>query len=125
MKRWCALRKRWDLRALLGLALRLLPDGGKDDAEKEKLLMKLADGIPDLKRWTRRRLEALHQGATGNMLDDALALGTALERIPGLGRPVPLTKDTWPLPVDLIGLQREVDSWSKAARPPAAGGVRG
>lgn len=110
---------------LLRLTLRLLPDGGKDDAEKEKLLMKLADGIPDLKRWTRRRLEARHQGATGNMLDDALALGTALERIPGLGRPVPLTKDTWPLPVDLIGLQREVDSWSKAARPPAAGGVRG
>lgn len=110
---------------LLRLVLRLLPDGNEDDAGKSKLLLQLSEGIPELKRWTRRRLEARHQGASGNMLDDALALGVALQRIPGLGQPVPLTKDTWPLPMDLVGLQREVAAWSKAARPPAAGGVRG
>lgn len=109
---------------LLRLVLRLLPEGTKDDAEKGQLLSRLAEGIPTLKRWTRRRLEARHQGSSGKVLDDALALGKALERIPGLGRPVPLGKDTWPLPMDLNGLRREVDTWTKAASPAAAGGVR-
>ena len=109
---------------LLRLVLRLLPEGTKDDAGKGQLLSRLAEGIPTLKRWTRRRLEARHQGSSGKVLDDALALGKALERIPGLGRPVPLGKDTWPLPMDLNGLRREVDTWTKAASPAAAGGVR-
>ena len=109
---------------LLRLTLRLLPEGDGDDARRAELLHTLNEVFPSLKRWMRRRLEARHSGASGAFLDDAEALGIALQRIPGLGRHVPLTKDTWPLPQDLDGLANEVNRLHRAVHLPSAGGVQ-
>ena len=109
---------------LLRLVLRLLPDGSKDDLQRAQLLVELNRLIPPLKRWMRRRLEARHSGASGDFLADAEALGVALERIPGLGRHVPLGKDDWPLPHGLGELKDEVVLLAKAIQLPSAGGVQ-
>jgi hypothetical protein len=110
---------------LLRLMLRLLPAGDEQDERRGELLTELRGALPSLQRWTRRRLEARHSGATGDFLQDALALGQALHRIPGLGRPVPLEADRWPLPTHMGDLATEVKRWARTAQPPAAGGVRG
>jgi len=110
---------------LLRLMLRLLPTGDGHDERRSELLNELKDALPALQRWTRRRLEARHSGATGDFLDDAMTLGQALHRIPGLGRPVPLEADRWPLPTHVVELELEVKRWAQSAQPPAAGGVRG
>jgi len=110
---------------LLRLMLRLLPTGDGHDERRSELLNELKGALPALQRWTRRRLEARHSGATGDFLDDALTLGQALHRIPGLGRPVPLEADRWPLPTHVVELDLEVKRWARSAQPPAAGGVRG
>lgn len=110
---------------LLRLMLRLLPTGDGHDERRSELLNELKDALPALQRWTRRRLEARHSGATGDFLDDAMTLGQALHRIPGLGRPVPLEVDRWPLPTHVVELELEVKRWAQSAQPPAAGGVRG
>ena len=109
---------------LLRLTLRLLPEGDGDDERRAELLRTLNEVFPSLKRWMRRRLEARHSGASGDFLDDAEALGVALQRIPGLGRHVPLTKDIWPLPQDLDGLANEVNRLHRAVHLPSAGGVQ-
>ena len=93
---------------LLRLTLRLLPEGNSEDGQRAALLASLHTLIPPLKRWMRRRLEARHSGAKGNFLADAMELGVALNRIPGLGKRVPLEKDAWPLPQELAGLADEV-----------------
>ena len=110
---------------MLRLMLRLLPTGDGHDERRGELLNELKEALPALQRWTRRRLEARHSGATGDFLDDAMTLGQALHRIPGLGRPVPLEADRWPLPTHVVELEREVKRWAQSAQPPAAGGVRG
>lgn len=110
---------------LLRLMLRLLPTGDGHDERRSELLNELKEALPALQRWTRRRLEARHSGATGDFLEDAMTLGQALHRIPGLGRPVPLEVDRWPLPTHVVELDQEVKRWSQSAQPPAAGGVRG
>ncbi|MGB1679068.1 MAG: hypothetical protein ACPHFV_03390 [Poseidonia sp.] len=109
---------------LLRLTLRLLPEGDGDDERRAELLRTLNEMFPSLKRWMRRRLEARHSGASGAFLEDAEALGVALERIPGLGRHVPLTKDTWPLPQDMDGLTNEVNRLHRAVHLASAGGVQ-
>ena len=109
---------------LLRLVLRLLPDGGEDDLQRASLLIELNRLVPPLKRWMRRRLEARHSGASGDFLSDAEALGVALERIPGLGRRVPLGKDTWSLPHNIGALNDEVALLAKAVQLPSAGGVQ-
>ena len=109
---------------LLRLTLRLLPEGDEDDARRAELLKHLVGMIPPLKRWIRRRLEARHSGAQGHFLNDAVALGQALERIPGLGRHVPLQKDEWPLPSTLDELSHEIKRLSKSVMLPSAGGVK-
>jgi hypothetical protein len=109
---------------LLRLSLRLLPEGNKSDAERARMLAELGQLIAPLKRWMRRRLEARHSGARGDFLADAVELGTALERIPGLGRHLPLEKDDWPLPSGLEGLSGEIKKLSQSVNLPSAGGVK-
>ena len=88
------------------------------------MLASLGEMVPTLKRWTRRRLEARHSGAKGNFLDDAMELGLALERIPGLGQHLPLEEDDWPLPSDMPGLTTEVSNLAQSVNLPSAGGVK-
>ena len=109
---------------LLRLSLRLLPAGDGDDIERARLLRELSDMVPALKRWTRRRLEARHSGSKGNFLADAVELGIALERIPGLGQRLPLEEDDWPLPSDMAGLRTEVSKLTQSVNLPSAGGVK-
>ena len=109
---------------LLRLSLRLLPAGDGDDNERARLLRELSDMVPALKRWTRRRLEARHSGSKGNFLADAVELGIALERIPGLGQRLPLEEDDWPLPSDMAGLRTEVSKLTQSVNLPSAGGVK-
>ena len=109
---------------LLRLTLRLLPEGNKSDGERARMLTELTQLIAPLKRWMRRRLEARHSGAKGDFLADAVELGTALERIPGLGRHVPLEKDDWPLPSELASLSDEIKKLAQSVNLPSAGGVK-
>ncbi len=109
---------------LLRLTLRLLPEGNKGDGERARMLTELTQLVAPLKRWMRRRLEARHSGARGDFLADAVELGTALERIPGLGRHVPLEKDDWPLPSELVGLSDEIKKLAQSVNLPSAGGVK-
>ena len=109
---------------LLRLSLRLLPEGNQADYERARLLTALSEMVPTLKRWTRRRLEARHSGSKGNFLDDAMELGNALERIPGLGQHLPLQEDDWPLPSDMNRLGAEVSKLAHSVNLPSAGGVK-
>ena len=109
---------------LLRLTLRLLPEGDDHDAQRAEMLGHLCELIPPLKRWMRRRLEARHSGTKGHFLKDARELGVALERIPGLGRRVPLNLDDWPLPQDIEGLKKEIQRLQQAVHLPSAGGVQ-
>ena len=109
---------------LLRLTLRLLPQGDESDDKRAALLLVLAETVAPLKRWMRRRLEARHSGARGDFLDDAAELGLALERIPGLGKHVPLERDTWPLSNDLLELSAAVQHLRKVVFLPSAGGVQ-
>ena len=109
---------------LLRLTLRLLPEGNQGDVDRAKTLRQLSELVPPLKRWMRRRLEARHSGATGDFLADAVELGIALERIPGLGRRLPLDEDDWPLPREIEDLTGEVEKLSQTVNLPSAGGVK-
>tara|TARA_B100000900_G_scaffold378146_1_gene362092 strand:- start:1099 stop:3852 length:2754 start_codon:yes stop_codon:yes gene_type:complete len=109
---------------LLRLSLRLLPEGNQGDNERARLLTALSEMVPTLKRWTRRRLEARHSGSKGNFLDDAMELGSALERIPGLGQHLPLQEDDWPLPSGISELGTEVSKLARSVNLPSAGGVK-
>ena len=109
---------------LLRLTLRLLPEGNKGDGERARMLTELTQLVAPLPRWMRRRLEARHSGARGDFLADAVELGAALERIPGLGRHVPLEKDDWPLPSELAGLSDEIKKLAQSVNLPSAGGVK-
>ena len=109
---------------LLRLTLRLLPEGNQGDVGRAKALRQLSELVPPLKRWMRRRLEARHSGATGDFLADAVELGIALERIPGLGRRLPLDEDDWPLPREIEDLTGEVEKLSQTVNLPSAGGVK-
>lgn len=109
---------------LLRLTLRLLPQGDGEDALRATMLRTLSELIAPLKRWMRRRLEARHSGAGGEFLTDAVELGVALERIPGLGHHLPLELDDWPLPSDINELSEEVAKLARSVHLPSAGGVK-
>ena len=109
---------------MLRLMLRLLPEGDGKDGQRASLLAALHTLVPPLKRWMRRRLEARHSGAKGDFLADAKELGTALHRIPGLGKRVPLEKDDWTLPQELEALAEEVKRLQTVVQLPSAGGVQ-
>ena len=109
---------------LLRLTLRLLPEGNQSDVARATSLKQLSALVSPLKRWMRRRLEARHSGASGDFLADAAELGVALERIPGLGRHLPLEEDEWPLPQAIEDLANEVEKLSRSVNLPSAGGVK-
>lgn len=109
---------------LLRLTLRLLPQGDGEDALRASLLNTLCELIAPLKRWMRRRLEARHSGASGEFLTDALELGVALQRIPGLGHHLPLELDDWPLPSSINDLSDEVNKLARSVQLPSSGGVK-
>ena len=111
---------------LLRLALRLIPNGDESDEKKLSLLATLADLADGLSKWTRTRLEARHNGSEGVLLNDAIALGKALERTPGPGTMVPLDADEFELPAadDTEGLANEVNVLKRRVMLSSSGGVR-
>ena len=111
---------------LLRLSLRLMPKGDDDDEQRFVLLSTLAELASELSKWTRVRLEARHSGAIGNLLEDSLTLGKALDRIPGPGVPLPLDADDHDLPTpdDIEGLSDEVNILKRRVLLSSSGGVR-
>ena len=111
---------------LLRLSLRLMPKGDEKDGQRYALLSILADLANGLSKWTRTRLEARHSGAVGDLLEDAVTLGQALDRIPGPGTPVPLDADEYTLPAldDIDGLSNEVNVLKRRVMLASSGGVR-
>ena len=111
---------------LLRLSLRLMPNGDEEDQERYVLLSNLSHFAKELSKWTRVRLEARHSGAVGNLLEDSLALGEALIRIPGPGVALPLDADDYnlPAPDDLDSLSNEVEVLGRRIMLASSGGVR-
>ena len=111
---------------LLRLSLRLMMKGDEDDAARFTLIQTLTELAGILSKWTRTRLEARHNGSSGVLIEDAAALGIALERIPGPGTPVPLELDEYnlPPPDDLDGLTNEVKVLKRRIMLASSGGVR-
>ncbi len=95
---------------LLRLVLRLLPQGNEHDDKRQWLIMKIAANLKKYQNWVKMRLEARHKAANGNLVEDSLVLGKALQRIPGPGFKVPLEKDEKALPAfnDIVELEAEV-----------------
>ncbi len=111
---------------LLRLSLRLMPKGDDDDSVRMKLVSELSSMAGELSRWTRKRLEARHSGAVGDLLKDSIKLGTALERIPGPGTRIPLDADDLQLPPfdDIQSLKEHVGTLRRRVLLTSAGGVR-
>ena len=110
---------------MLRIALRLVPTGEHDDQAKKAMLNQVLAVLPKYKKWMKARLEARHSSAKGDFLEDAKRLGIALNRIPGPGFPVPLTKDdkSLPNPADLEGLSQEVKVLINSLSIPSASGI--
>jgi len=110
---------------MLRIALRLVPTGEHDDQAKKAMLNQVLTVLPKYKKWMKARLEARHSSAKGDFLEDAKRLGIALNRIPGPGFPVPLTKDdkSLPNPADLEGLSQEVKVLLNSLSIPSASGI--
>ena len=111
---------------LLRLSLRLMMKGDEDDFTRSKMIQTLAELASVLSKWTRARLESRHKGSNGILIEDAAALGVALERIPGPGTPIPLELDEYnlPTPDDLDGLSNEVNVLKRRIMLANSGGVR-
>ena len=112
---------------LLRLILRLLPEALNEASTAQKDLMsRLAEMVDALDAWTGLRLQARHLPNGHGLLEDALVLGEALDRIPGPGRRLPLGEDTHALPSPgaEAGLQAEVMRLGQAVNLPSAGGIR-
>ena len=115
------------LTRLLRLALRLTPDALDQATVAQKELMSaLSDMVEPLEAWTTLRLQARHLPNGHGLLNDALALGEALVRIPGPGRRLPLGEDGHDLPssVEEGALRMEVQRLRQAVNLPSAGGIR-
>ena len=110
---------------LLRLVLRLLPQGNEHDERRQWLIMKIAANLKKYQNWIKLRLEARHKAANGNLVEDSLALGKALHRIPGPGFKVPLEKDEKALPAldDIDELEAEVKILVDALNLQSASGV--
>ena len=110
---------------LLRLTLRLLPQGDQGDGERSKMIDAIGEILPKYNQWVRMRLEARHMGASGDFFEDALRLGTALNRTPGPGVKVPLQADTFPLPesTNLNDLDQQTERLVQSMNLPAAGGI--
>ena len=110
---------------MLRIALRLLPQKKASDLSNSELLAKIGGNTKPMKRWMRARLENRHSGSSDNFLEDALALGKALHRIPGPGHPLPLESDEYELPdsSDTEQLEHEVKQLIALMNLPSAGGI--
>ena len=110
---------------LLRLALRLLPQGNEHDEKRQWLIMKIAANLKKYQNWVKMRLEARHKAAKGNLVEDSLVLGKALQRIPGPGFKVPLEKDEKALPAfnEIKELEVEVNILIGALNLQSASGV--
>ena len=110
---------------LLRLTLRLLPQGDPGDRERSEMIDAIAEILPKYNQWVRMRLEARHMGASGTFFEDAIRLGTALQRVPGPGVRVPLHADAYPLPEpsNLNELHQQTERLIQSMHLPAAGGI--
>ena len=110
---------------LLRLVLRLLPQGNEHDEKRQWLIMKIAANLKKYQNWVKMRLEARHKAAKGNLVEDSLVLGKALQRIPGPGFKVPLEKDEKALPAfnEIKELEVEVNILIGALNLQSASGV--
>ena len=110
---------------LLRLILRLLPQGDQGDRERSKMIDAIGEILPKYNQWVRMRLEARHMGASGTFFEDAIRLGTALQRVPGPGVRVPLHADAYPLPEpsNLNELHQQTERLIQSMHLPAAGGI--
>ena len=110
---------------LLRLTLRLLPQGDQGDRERSKMIDAIGEILPKYNQWVRMRLEARHMGASGAFFEDAIRLGTALQRVPGPGVRVPLHSDAYPLPEpsNLNELRQQTERLIQSMHLPAAGGI--
>jgi len=110
---------------LLRLVLRLLPQGNEHDEKRQWLIMKIAANLKKYQNWVKLRLEARHKAANGNLVEDSMALGKALHRIPGPGFKVPLEKDEKALPAldEIEELEEEVKILIGALNLQSASGV--
>ena len=110
---------------MLRIILRLLPTGDENDAIRSKLVNKIESAIPKYNKWMKSRLEARHSGSKGDFLQDTKNLGNALNRIPGPGFALPLSKDDKDLPnsQDLAELSKEVEKLVKSMNLPSASGI--
>jgi len=110
---------------MLRIALRLIPKGEQKDQHRKAMLTKIISALHKYEKWMKARLEARHSSAKGNFLEDAKNLGIALNRIPGPGFAVPLTKDEKSLPnsADIESLFGEVETLINSMDIPSASGV--
>ncbi len=110
---------------LLRLVLRLLPQGNEHDEKRQWLIMKIAANLKKYQNWVKMRLEARHKAGKGNLIEDSLVLGKALQRIPGPGFKVPLEKDQKALPAfnEIKELEAEVKILIDALSLQSASGV--
>ena len=110
---------------MLRIVLRLIPTGDQKDQERKAILNQIISILPKYKKWMKIRLEARHSSAKGNFLEDAKRLGVALNRIPGPGFPVSLSKDEKSLPssADINSLNQEVKILINSMNIPSASGV--
>lgn len=110
---------------MLRLVLRLLPQGNDLDIKRNVLIDKLSANLSKYKNWVKLRLEARHNTSSSNLLEDSKKLGKALDRIPGPGFKVPLSKDDLELPSanDLEGLETFVNSLISSLNIDSASGI--
>lgn len=111
---------------LLRLSLRLLPDGNPEDEKRMTILNALIPAIEIHHTWTKKRLQARRGQGTGDYLHDSALLGTALERIPGPGLFVPLSRDEFDMPAsdNLPELSKVALELVQTMSLPTAGGIR-
>ena len=110
---------------LLRLALRAInPD--IPGHQRGELLNRLTGIAKSLSEWTAIRLSARNKGSGEGLLPDSEELGVALNRIPGPGISIPLSKDNLALPPtnDIVGLNEAIRKLERVSTLPVAGGIR-
>lgn len=110
---------------LLRLALRAInPD--IPSHQRGELLNRLTGIAKSLSEWTAIRLSARNKGSGEGLLPDSAELGVTLNRIPGPGISIPLSKDNLALPPtnDIVGLNEAIRKLERVSVLPVAGGIR-
>ena len=110
---------------LLRLALRAI-NPEIPGHQRGEFLNRLTDIAKSLSEWTAIRLSARNKGSGDGLLSDSAELGVALNRIPGPGVSIPLSKDNLTLPPtnDIVGLNEAIRKLEQVSILPVAGGIR-